>query len=44
MPVGGEDKEEINAVLPLFEKSVDSDLKPLITSRLYHILMTFNVM
>ncbi len=40
---GGEDKEVVNAVLPLFDES-DADMKELITSRLYQILMTFNVM
>jgi hypothetical protein len=35
--------ENINAVLPLFGKE-DADLKPLITSKIYHLLMTFNVM
>ena len=30
-------------MLPLFDEK-DKDLKPFITSKLYHILMTFNVM
>ena len=39
----GDDKvETINAVLPLFDIE-DKDLKPLLTSKLYHLLMTFNV-
>lgn len=39
----GEDKiETINAVLPLFDKE-DADLQPLISSKLFHLLMTFNV-
>lgn len=37
------DKEVINAVVPLFDEA-DADLQPYITSKLYHILMTFNVM
>ncbi len=43
MSTGSGETEVINAVLPLFEES-DEDLAPLINSRLYHILMTFNVM
>ena len=42
MPVGLNDQEEINAVIPLFDEN-DQDLKPFITSSLFHILMTFNV-
>lgn len=39
----GDKTENINAVLPLFDKC-DADLRPLISSKLYHLLMTFNVM
>ena len=40
----GEDTiENINAVLPLFAKG-DDDMKALLRSRLYHLMMTFNVM
>jgi translation elongation factor EF-1alpha len=41
--IGNNEEEKFNAVIPLFEDS-DSDLKPLIRSRLYHLLMTFNCM
>lgn len=43
MKIGEDEEEQINAVIPLFSK-VDADLKPLINTKLYHILMTFNVM
>mmetsp|Transcript_22598 Transcript_22598/g.19618 ORF Transcript_22598/g.19618 Transcript_22598/m.19618 type:complete len:364 (+) Transcript_22598:856-1947(+) len=40
----GEDTiENINAVLPLFTKE-DADMQPLLQSKLYHLMMTFNVM
>ena len=38
-----DEKEVINCVLPLFDGD-DSDSGPLLQSKLYHILMTFNVM
>lgn len=41
---GGDTVETVNAIVPLFDEKIDADLKPLITSKLYHILMTFNVM
>lgn len=37
------DKEEINTIMPLFNDN-DFDLGPLISSKLYHCLMTFNVL
>ncbi|EAR97525.1 VWA domain CoxE-like protein (macronuclear) [Tetrahymena thermophila SB210] len=43
MKIGDDEEEIINAVIPLFSKK-DLDLKPLINTKLYHILMTFNVM
>lgn len=43
MKIGEDEEEIINAVLPLFSKT-DEDMKPLINSKIYHILMTFNVM
>jgi len=39
----GDKQEEINAVLPLFDKN-DEDMASLINSRLYRLLMTFDVM
>ena len=39
---GNNEFEIVNAVLPLFDEK-DADLKPFITSKLYSILMTFNV-
>jgi translation elongation factor EF-1alpha len=41
--IGNEEEEKFNAVLPLFEES-DKDIKHLIRSKLYHLLMTFNTM
>jgi hypothetical protein len=38
-----DEKELINCVLPLFDGD-DCDLAPILQSKLYHILMTFNVM
>ncbi len=38
-----DEKEVINCVLPLFDGD-DCDLGPILKSKLYHILMTFNVM
>jgi len=43
LKVGEDTIENINAVLPLFTKS-DDDMKGLLRSRLYHLMMTFNVM
>lgn len=43
LKIGEDLEEEINAVIPLFSKA-DADLKPLINTKLFHILMTFNVM
>ena len=43
LSAGGEDKEEINCVLPLIDET-DSDLKPFLKSKIFKILMTFNVM
>ena len=40
----GDRKEEVNAILPLFTNKKDFDLKKLINSRLYRLLMTFVVM
>lgn len=40
---GNNEFEVVNAVLPLFDEK-DQDLKPFITSKIYSILMTFNVM
>jgi hypothetical protein len=40
--IGDDETEEINCVLPLFDGD-DSDLGKILTSKLYHILMTFNV-
>jgi len=39
----GDEVETINAVLPLFDKE-DEDMKYLLRSKLYHLLMNFNVM
>jgi translation elongation factor EF-1alpha len=41
--IGNDQGEKINAVIPLFDKT-DKDLSPLIRTKLYHLLMTFNVM
>jgi translation elongation factor EF-1alpha len=41
--IGNDEEEKFNAVIPLFEAS-DNDLKPLVRSKLYHLLMTFNCM
>ena len=41
--IGNNEEEKFNAVIPLYSK-VDSDLKPLIRSQLFHLLMTFNCM
>jgi len=43
LKIGENEVENINAVLPLFDKD-DNALAPLIRSKLYHLLMTFNVM
>lgn len=43
LATGDGDKEIVNAVIPLFEEC-DKDMKPLLTSKLYSILMTFNLM
>jgi len=43
LSVGGHDEERANAVVPLFSKK-DAVLSPLLKSKLYSILMTFNVM
>lgn len=40
----GDKKEEVNAILPLFTNKKDFDLKKLINSKLYRLLMTFVVM
>lgn len=40
----GDRKEEVNAILPLFTNKKDFDLKKLINSRLYRLIMTFVVM
>lgn len=44
MQTGDGDKEIINCVLPIFEESKDKDLEPILNSKIFHILMTFNVM
>eukprot|EP01016_Furgasonia_blochmanni_P035105 TRINITY_DN3857_c0_g1_i11.p1 TRINITY_DN3857_c0_g1~~TRINITY_DN3857_c0_g1_i11.p1 ORF type:complete len:223 (+),score=58.67 TRINITY_DN3857_c0_g1_i11:23-670(+) len=44
LKTGNDDEEVVNAVLPLFDDKGDADLAPFITSKLYHALMTFNVM
>ena len=43
LKVGLDDEEKVNAVLPLFDEK-DYDIKPYINSKIYHLLMTFNVM
>lgn len=43
MKIGDSEEERANAVLPLFT-SKDADLSPLLNSKLFNILMTFNVM
>jgi hypothetical protein len=43
LKIGDDDQEVINSVLPLFDEE-DADLKPLLNTNLFHILMTFNVM
>ena len=43
LSLGLNDKEKINACIPLFS-SADIDLRPFIRTKLYNILMTFNVM
>ena len=43
LKVGLDDEEIVNAVLPLFDEK-DSDLQPYINSKIFHLLMTFNVM
>jgi len=42
LKVGMDDEEIVNAVLPLFDEK-DYDLQPFINSKIYHLLMTFNV-
>ncbi len=44
MQTGNGEKEIINCVLPLFDDKIDNDLEPILNSKLFHILMTFNVM
>ncbi|KRX01173.1 hypothetical protein PPERSA_08274 [Pseudocohnilembus persalinus] len=41
--IGDGEYETINSVIPLFGKK-DKDLQPFITSKLFSMLMTFNVM
>jgi hypothetical protein len=43
LKAGEDDEEVVNAVIPLFGKK-DADLKQILNSKLFHILMTFNVM
>lgn len=43
LKTGENSVETINAVLPLFDNE-DADLAPLLQTRLYHLMMTFNVM
>lgn len=43
LKIGDDLIENINAVLPLYGKE-DADMKLLLRSRLYHLMMTFNVM
>jgi len=43
VPIGAGQKENFNAVIPLFDQS-DSDLGPLVRSSLFHLMMTFNCM
>lgn len=43
LKVGLDEEETVNAILPLFDEK-DYDLKPYINSKIYHLLMTFNVM
>ncbi len=43
LSAGNQDKEIVNAVIPLFEEE-DKDLKPFLTSQLFSIVMTFNTM
>lgn len=43
LKVGGDEEELINAVLPLYDEK-DYDLKPFLNSRLFHLLMTFNLL
>ncbi|KRX02821.1 hypothetical protein PPERSA_04024 [Pseudocohnilembus persalinus] len=43
LKTGNNEEETINAVIPLFGEK-DADLKQILTSKLYQILMTFNVM
>ena len=42
--IGNDEDEKINAVLPLFSSEKDVDMKPLLRSHIYHLLMTFNCM
>lgn len=37
LSAGNDEKEKINAVLPLFSEEKDSDLKPFLRSELFHI-------
>ena len=43
LKVGGDEEEIINAVLPLYNEK-DYDLKPFLNSKLFHLLMTFNLL
>lgn len=43
IPIGNNEFEKINCVLPLFSEK-DKDLKEFLNSNLFHLLMTFNVM
>ena len=42
--IGNDEDEKINAVLPLFDMEIDKDLRPILKSQIYHLLMTFNCM
>eukprot|EP01016_Furgasonia_blochmanni_P034069 TRINITY_DN3632_c0_g1_i2.p1 TRINITY_DN3632_c0_g1~~TRINITY_DN3632_c0_g1_i2.p1 ORF type:complete len:801 (+),score=200.79 TRINITY_DN3632_c0_g1_i2:442-2844(+) len=44
LKTGNNDEEYVNGVVPLFDEEVDTDLKPYISSKLFQVLMTFNVM
>ena len=43
LKVGNDEEEIVNGVLPLFDEK-DYDLQPFINSKIFHLLMTFNVM
>jgi len=42
--IGNDEEEKFNAVIPLFKMKVDGDLRQLLRTKLYNLMMTFNVM